>query len=168
MRAEIAVTTPSTILDEMARRQEMIARRAFELFQSHVDFMNAELDDWLTAEREFSTQPDIRFSQTDGRFEIDAALPGVDPKKLEVKVTNEDVIISGERDGAKAEPSSATSTQTAAAAGTMGDGTVRYFASIHLPQPIDPEKVKADYKQGLLHLTAPIVEPKVTTVQVKG
>lgn len=162
MKTEISIAAPSTIFEEVARRQEMVARRAFELFQSHAAFLNLELDDWLNAEREIAAQPDLSLRLVDGRFEIDAALPGVDPKKLEVKVTAEEVLITGERDTPSAVPTNAEQ------AGKASDGVVRYFASIHLPESIEPDKVKADYKHGLLHLTAPLVKPQVATVPVQG
>jgi HSP20 family molecular chaperone IbpA len=162
MKAEIEVATPSTILEEVVRRQGMIARRAFELFQSHSDFMNSELDDWLTAERELSPQPEVTFRQADGCFEIDAALPGVDPKKVEVKVAGEDVLICGEREAGAAD------SPTAATAGRPPDGAVRYFACIHLPQSIQPKKVTANFKKGHLHLTAPIAKPRMTKVEVES
>ncbi len=111
------------------QRQDMIARRAFELFQDHMTSFNAELDDWLKAERELAMPPQIQFRREDGHFEIDAAMPGVDPKKLDVKVTSEDVLITAERETLKPEG------KTAAEAGQTSDGTMRYFSAIHLPEP---------------------------------
>jgi HSP20 family protein len=155
-KAEIAVTNTNSIVDEIMRSQDMIARRAFELFQSHMDSFNAELEDWLMAERELAMPPDVKLRSVDGRFEIDAELPGVDPKKLEVKVTPEDVLISAERELRE-------KTKTSESAGTM-----RYFSTIHLPEPIDPEAVQAHFNKGRLHLTAKIVkaEPKKIDVRV--
>jgi HSP20 family protein len=161
-KAEVAVTNTDSIIDEIMRRQEMIARRAFELFKTHEDMFSADFDDWLQAERELFPQPSIELRKADGHFEIDAALPGVDPKKVDVKVTAEDVLITAEREPTKAEP------MTAASAGMTSDGKVRYFRSIHLPEPIDPNNVKADYKQGLLHLSALIVKPEPRTIEVRG
>ena len=102
-KAEIAVTNTSSIIEEIMRRQDMVARRAFELFQSHMDSFNAELDDWLMAERELAMPPEIQLRRQNGQFEIDAAMPDVDPKKLDVKVTPEDVLISAEREIMKPE-----------------------------------------------------------------
>lgn len=160
-KAEISVTNTDSIVDEIMRRQDMIARRAFELFKAHEELFIADFDDWLQAEKELFPQPSIEVKKMDNRFEIEAALPGADPKKLDVKVTAEDVLITAEREGGKGEP------MTAAAAGTTPDGKVQYFRSIHLPEPIDPNLVKAEFKQGLLHLSAPIakVEPKKIEVR---
>ncbi|MEO8501565.1 MAG: Hsp20/alpha crystallin family protein [Vicinamibacteria bacterium] len=159
-KAEVSITNTDFIVDEIMRRQELIARRAFELFRGHEALFIADFDDWLQAENELFPQPSIDVRKLDNHFEIDAALPGVDPKKLDVKVTAEDVLITGEREAPKAEP------MTAVAAGTTSDGRMQYFRSIHLPEPIDPSRVKAHYKHGHLHVSAPIMklEPKAIEV----
>ena len=159
-KAEVSITNTDSIVDEIMRRQEMIAQRAFELFRSHADSFSADFDDWLQAENELFPQPSIEVRKMNNHFEIDAALPGVDPKKVDVKVTAEDVLITAEREAMKPEPTSA------AAAGATPDGKMQYFRSIHLPEPIDPNNVKADYKQGLLHLSAPIVKSEPRTIEV--
>ncbi len=159
-KASISITDTNSIIDDIMLRQEIVARRAFELFQSHANQFSADLDDWFRAERELFPQPNILLRQADGRFEIDAALPGADPKKVDVKVTAEDLLITAERARPKSE------NVTAAEAATTSDGMVQYFRAIHLPEPIDPDKVKAEYKEGILHLTAPIVKPQGRTVQV--
>ena len=161
-KAEVAVTNTDSIVDEIMRRQEMITQRAFDLFMNHAGQFSAELDDWLQAERELFPQPSIEVRKTNNHFEIDAALPGVDPKKVDVKVTAEDVLITAERQAAGAEPVSAS------AAGTTPDEKVQYFRSIHLPELIDPNHVRADYKHGRLHLSAPIVKSEPRTVQVRS
>jgi HSP20 family protein len=161
-KAEIAVTDTSSIIEEIMRRQDMVARRAFELFQSHMNSFNAELEDWLMAERELAMPPEIQLRRQNGQFEIDAAMPDIDPKKLDVKVTPEDVLITAEREIMKAEG------KTAAEAGKTAEGTMRYFSAIHLPEPIDPGAVEASFKKGVLHLTAKLAktEPKQIDVRV--
>jgi len=161
-KAEVSITKTNSIIYEIMRRQDMIARRAFELFQDHMTSFNAELDDWLKAERELATPPEIRLRRENGHFEIDAAMPDVDPRKLDVKVTPEDVLITAEREIVKPEG------KTAAEAGKTTDGTMRYFSAIHLPEPIDPGGVEASFKKGVLHLTAKLAktEPKNVPVRV--
>jgi HSP20 family protein len=163
-QALVSVTNTNSILDELMSRQEAIAQRAYGLFCGHADRFAADLDDWLQAERELFPEPAIELRKADGHFDIEAALPGVDPKKVDVKVTAEDVLITAvreEREERKEEP------ETAAAAGRAPGGTRRYFRAIHLPEPIDPGQVKADYRQGLLHLTAPIVKAEARTIEVR-
>ncbi len=159
-KAEVSVTNSDSIVDELMRRQEMIAQRAFEIFNGHAHMFNADLDDWLQAERELFPQPSIELRKMNNHFEIEAALPGADPKKVDVKVTAEDVLITAVREAPAKEP------VTAAAAGQTSDGKVQYFQSIHLPEPIDPNQVRASYKHGRLHVSALIVKPEPRTIEV--
>jgi len=161
-KAEVSVTNTDSIVDEIMRRQEIIARRAFDIFNGHAGTFNAEFDDWLQAERELFPQPSIEVRKANNHFEIDAVLPGVDPKKVDVKVTAEDVLITAEREATRAEPMSA------ADAGRTLDGKVQYFRSIHLPELIDPNHVKADYRHGRLHLSALIAKREPRTIEVRG
>lgn len=160
-KAAVSITNTDSIIDEIMRRQEMVARRAFDLFQSHAGEFRDDLADWFRAEEELFPQPSLRFRQADGRFEIEAALPGADPKKVDVKVTGEDLLITAERAKPKPEP------VTAAEAAVAPNGAVQYFRAIHLPEPIDPDKVSAEYKEGMLHLTIPILKARPRTVEVR-
>ena len=146
-KTEITVRHADSIVDDIMQQHEMIRRRAFDLFQGHLDSPFTELEDWLNAERDVSAWPSIDLRQKEDMFEIDAALPGVDPTNLEVKVTNEDVLITAERNG-----KASKGTETGAA--SKPEGAHRMFGAVHLPAPIDPDKVKAEYRHGHLHLTA--------------
>lgn len=157
-KAEVSVTNTDSIVNELMRRQETIAQRAFDIFKSHADAFSAEFDDWLQAERELFPQPSVELRKMNNHFEIDATLPGADPRKVDVKVTAEDVLITAERE--------ARGALTAAAAGKTSDGKVQYFQSIHLPEPIDPNQVRASYKHGRLHLSALIVKSEPRTIEV--
>lgn len=161
-KAEVSVTNSGSIIDEIMRRQEMVAQRAFEIFKSHADAFSADFDDWLQAERELFPQPSIEVRKVNNHFEIDAALPGVDPRKVDVKVTAEDVLITAEREAPRAEM------MTAEAAGRTPDGKAQYFQSIHLPEPIDPSHVRANYKHGRLHVSALIVKSEPRTIEVRS
>jgi len=41
------------------------------------------------------------------------------------------------------------------------------FRSIHFPERIDPGQVKADYKDGLLRITAPVATKTSTKIDIK-
>jgi HSP20 family molecular chaperone IbpA len=44
----------------------------------------------------------------------------------------------------------------------------KVFRSIHLPEQIDPETAKAEYRNGLLRLTASIAKPTTTKIPVQA
>ena len=163
-KTEVAVRRTDSIFDEISLRNEMIRQRAFELFAGRVSGFMSELDDWLNAERELFPAPAIEMREKDGRIEIDADLPGLELRNLDVKVTNEDVLITAQRDEKKAgepgtpnppKPETGDKSETAEKTETM----LRFFQAIHLPVMIDPDATRAEYRKGHLLVTAPIVRP---------
>lgn len=156
-KTELAVTRTESIIDEVSQHFDRIRARAFELFQSRDGSWAGEFDDWLKAERELSIEPAIELKQADGGFEIDALLPGMDPKDLDVQVTAEDVLITGKRPETATAPADRDPMKT----------FERIFCAVHLPSPINPDLVKADYHKGHLHLTAPMMEPMVKKIEVR-
>jgi len=145
-KTELAVKKAESIGHELSQHFEKIRKRAYELFQRRGASNGSELDDWFNAERELSIEPAIELRRADGRFEIDAELPDVGPEDLSVQVTDEDVLI-------QARVARSESTKT-----SKSETLTELFRAVHLPLPINPEAVKADYKNGHLRLTAPIAE----------
>lgn len=160
MAREIAVRRTDSIMDEVERIHEMVRRRAFELFESRGDSLFGEMDDWLNAERELSLQPKLEMHRSDGRFEIEADLPGIDPKDLDVKVSGQDVLITAQRHEAPQNGQAKRSEKPEMKEGAREEGFMKLFGAIHFPEVIDPEAVKAEYRKGHLRVTAPIVKPK--------
>jgi HSP20 family protein len=105
--------------------------------------------------------PSVDISETDGEYQIKAEIPDV--KKEDVKVTLEDGVltIQGERKQEKEEK------------GKKFHRIERSYGSFvrtfSLPDVIDEEKVKAEFKDGVLNLHLPKSEkakPKAIEVKV--
>ncbi len=100
--------------------------------------------------------PAVDIKEEDDRFVIHADVPGVDPKDIEITLDNGTLTIRGER---KLE------TQK------EGDNGYRRVERVHgtfyrrfsLPDTVDPEKVQAKGKDGVLE----VVIPKQAAVQPK-
>ena len=105
--------------------------------------------------------PAVDVSETDGEFHIKAEIPDV--KKEDVKVTLEDGVltIQGQRKQEKEEKS----TKYHRVERTYGS----FVRSFTLPDLVDEEKVKAEFKDGVLKLQLPKSEkakPKAIEVKV--
>jgi HSP20 family protein len=106
--------------------------------------------------------PAVESYAKDGDLHVRVALPGVDPKDVEVTVSDEYLVIRGERKGKTEE---------------NGRGRyVREFAygsferTLALPEGIDPGKVQAKFANGMLDLTMPApvaVVPKKVEIQIE-
>ncbi len=75
-----------------------------------------------------------------------AEIPGVDPKTLDVSATSDTVSIAGER--SPDHPEGASYHRRERDHGTFN-------RSIKLPEAIDPERIKASYKNGVLDIQVP-------------
>jgi len=149
-RNDIEVKKVPTIFEELDRLHQDISRRAYDLFRNSGTAWGGALADWLNAERELIWKPAAELRQTDREFEVRMALSGVDPKDLDVQITPEDLLIKSEGEH-EHKPEAGTVHLCEFASG-------RIFRSIHFPETVDPESAKAEYKNGMLRVTAAIAK----------
>jgi HSP20 family protein len=150
MAGTIAIGKTSSILDELQDMQDRVMRRAYEIFENNGRLFGRDLDDWLQAEQELLWKPAVELCETDKGLLLEAAISGVDPKDLDIEVTPEDIVLKADIQHEHKEEK-----------GTVHIcefQTGKMFRLIHLPKKINPDKVKAEFKNGLLRLTAEIAE----------
>jgi HSP20 family protein len=151
--AEVAVKKTESFWDEIQKMEERVMQRAYDIFQVTGSF-GRDLDNWLAAERELVRKPAIELTEKDNHFEIKVAVAGIDSKDLKVEVTEDDLLVRGE-----------TSTEKKGEKGEVITSEFQsgsLFRSIHLPKKVDPDKVKAELKNGVLTVTAPLAEESKT------
>src|SRR5262245_39760895 len=150
MTESVAIRKTSSVFDDINQIQDRIMRRAYEIFEHSGRAFGHETENWLQAEQELLWKPSIELREKEGELVLEAALSGVDPKNIDVEVTPDDIILKAEIEHHH----------------TDQKGTIhicefkagKMFRSIHLPTKINPDKVKAECKNGLLRLTAQIAE----------
>lgn len=105
--------------------------------------------------------PPVDIFETENDIVLKAELPGVDPKDVEVKVEDNTLYLKGERKFEK-EVKDESYHRIERSYGS-------FARSFSLPNSINAEKVKAEYKDGLLMLTLPKREeakPKTIKIDV--
>ena len=150
MADAVAIHKSSSIFDQMLDMQDRIMRRAYEIFEQNGRSFGNDVNDWLIAERELCWKPAVEVSEKDGTLQIEAAVSGVEAKDIDLQVTPEQIVVRSNIEHQHKE----------------GKGLVHYcefergnmFRSIKLPKKIDPDKVKAEFKNGLLRVSAQVVE----------
>ena len=150
MAESVAVRKLSSIFDEMNQMQDRVMRRAYDLFEKNGRLFGRDLDDWLQAERELFWKPAMELREADGEFVLEVAVPGVDPKDVDIQVTPEDIVLKADIQH-KHEEKKGTVHICEFQSGRM-------FRSVHIPKRINPDTVKAEIKNGLLTLKAEIAE----------
>lgn len=91
--------------------------------------------------------PAVDIYEQDGNIVLKAELPGVDPKQVDVRLENNTLTLSGERK-VDNEVKQESYHRVERAYGS-------FTRSFTLPSTVDQEKIKADYKDGVLKVTLP-------------
>jgi HSP20 family protein len=126
------------------------------LFQDSVSRLLSE-----PASRPWSPAVDI--AETENELVLKADLPEVDPKAVEVQLENGTLTLKGERKFEE-QKNGRGYHRIERAYGSF----VRAFS---LPDTVDAEKVKADYKAGVLTITLPkkeVAKPKSVKVEISN
>jgi HSP20 family protein len=91
--------------------------------------------------------PAVDVVESDKAYEITADLPGMDEKSIEIKVTDGVMTIKGEKQEEKEEKKKDYYLQER----SFGS----FQRSFELPETVDPEKIEASFKKGVLIVTLP-------------
>jgi HSP20 family protein len=108
-----------------------------------------------------SWAPAVDILEQDGNIVLKAELPGVDPKDVDVRVENNTLTLKGERK-ADHEVKKENYHRVERSYGT-------FTRSFSLPNVVDTEKIKAEYRDGVLNVTLPTKEeakPKQISINV--
>jgi HSP20 family protein len=100
-------------------------------------------EDWVGG----SWAPAVDIYEQNGNIVLKAELPGVDPKDVDVRVENNILTLRGERK-LDNEVKRENYHRVERAYGS-------FTRSFTLPNVVDTEKIKAEYKDGLLRMTLP-------------
>lgn len=127
------------------------------------DFIEKFFYGWPSYEGEtdVSWTPRVDVHETDKEIYMDVELPGMDKKDIKVDIKNGVLTISGERKEER-ERKDKDITRRERHYG-------RFERSFTLPETVNPDKISADYENGLLKLTLPKTEeavPKEITINV--
>lgn len=137
-------------LDRLARMREEM-ERVFESTVGASAVSPASLSRW---------NPAVNVYQDKDHFTVVAELPGLKKEEIEISLQDATLTLSGER---KHEGSSEQGFLTERFYG-------KYQRSLTLPAAVDPDKVKASYKDGLLQVVLPkadAAKPKQIEVALK-
>jgi len=99
---------------------------------------------WPWAETRRARWPLVESFVKDGQLHVRSDLPGVDPKDVEVSLSDDTLTIRGER---KAEHEGPATREI-----VYG----RFERTMAVPEGVDPDKVTARYANGVLEVTLPL------------
>lgn len=89
--------------------------------------------------------PLVNFSEDDGNLFVDALLPGVDPKNIDLSVVRNSITISGERKPFEEQKGQIVHRSE------LGSGN--FSRTLELPVDINPDRIKAECKDGIMQIS---------------
>jgi HSP20 family protein len=148
-----------SLLDEIEATQRRVATRAVEIFRERGGRLGQALDDWLKAERETIWRPALEVRRTTDAFVVEAAVAGVDPKQFDVRVTPTELLLAADVHHVDREQ------EGEVVLCEFVNGPL--FRTYRFPEPIDPARVSAEYRNGILRVTAPLAHP-ATRIKIQA
>jgi HSP20 family protein len=138
---------PTTL--DLLRPFESLRREMNHLFDDFGPFGRSlfGLEPQTAREAAFSVAPRVDVVERDKEYEITAELPGIDERDVEVKVSNGTLTIRGEKKEQKEEK-----TKDFYLSERRYGSFQRSFA---MPDGVDPEKIEATFKKGVLSVLIP-------------
>jgi len=128
---------------------DVIARRAFDIFESRGRSPGHDQEDWFRAESELLHPVPLNATESSGEYIVRCEVPGFDSKDLEVIVGPLRMAISSKREATKNEEDGEMICSESRAG--------RIFQILDLPSIVDPSKVSAVIKDGVLIVHLPKV-----------
>jgi HSP20 family protein len=102
--------------------------------------------------------PAIEVSEREGQIQVQAELPGMRPEDVKVEITDDAVVIQGERKEEREENQ-----------GGMYRSERRYghfYREIPLPEGANPEQARAQFNNGVLEITVPVSQQSSNRRQI--
>jgi HSP20 family molecular chaperone IbpA len=106
-----------------------------------------------------SSAPGMRMQMVVSLFVVEAAVAGIAPNQFDVQVTPTEVVLAAPVHHSDREQ------EGEVLLCEFANGPL--FRSYRFPEPVDPARVSAEYRNGLLRLTAPLAQ-RVTKVGVQA
>jgi HSP20 family protein len=146
-RPPVRAGKTESITERIERIYDNISRRAYDLFERDGRKDGNDVRHWLEAEKEFLYPARVSMEETETEFEVRAEVPDFTASDIEVNVEPRRLTISGKRESKKE---------------TRADGSLyteessnELFRAIELPSEVNPTKVSATLKDGVLDIQIP-------------
>jgi len=147
----LKLVPPADLFDRVQQLTDLIARRAFEIFDGNGRIFGRDWEDWFQAESELLHPVHIDVAESGGDLIVRAEVPGFTDKELDISLEGRRLTITGKRE-TKEERKEKKTIYTERCSNQI-------LRVIDLPVDVDKEKAAATLKDGMLELKVPKAAP---------
>ncbi len=147
---KVRVPTVDDVRAEYDRIVAPVRQRAYELFLRRGGGFGRDLDDWLEAERELIGVPRVDLGETNGEFVMQVGVPGFNAGQIDICASDSELLVFADAYRHRLEEGALLHLSE-----LSRDCAVRM---ITFPKTIEPEKVKAELRDGLLRVSTSVAE----------
>jgi HSP20 family protein len=141
--------------DFMPTPTDLFRMTPFSLMRRITDEMDRAYHELTTNPRNAATwAPAVEVSERDGKYVVRAELPGVKPADVKLEMTDEALVIEGERKSENQE------TETKGGVHLTERQYGRFYRSIPVPEGVNIEEARARFENGVLEVTVPVREQR--------
>jgi HSP20 family protein len=155
---QLVTRSHEEISNRLSELYNVIARRAFDIFESRGRSPGHDQEDWFRAESELLHPVPLNLTESNGAYIVRGEVPGNDSQDLEVIVEPLRIAISSKREATQDEEKGEMICSESRAD--------RTFQILDLPSIVDPSKVTAVLKDEVLIVDLPKVH-KVEEVHLE-
>ena len=144
---EIVERSSEEIFNQFSQMHELIARRAFEIFESNGGSPGHDLEDWFRAESELLRPVPLNVIELNGEYVVRAEVPGFGGRDIKISVEPRCLAVSGKLQ-TNEEGENGRLIRSAWCANQI-------LRTLDLPSDVDTSTVSASVQDGILtvHLT---------------
>src|SRR5713101_9864708 len=143
---EMLMLVPGDPFIELGREiNDLIARRAYELYESGGSAHGHDRENWLQAESEILFNAPVDIRETESAVTIRVDVPGFRENDLEVRIAPRRLYITGQRPKASEQQEGKTVYSERRSR--------RIFRVLDLPSQTDPDLTEATLSGGILEIT---------------
>ena len=130
---------------------DLVARRAYDIFENNGRGFGRDLEDWFKAESELLHPVHLDVVEAEGALTVRAEVPGFNADEIEVSVEPRRLTITGKRESRSEQKKGRT---------VYSDRCSNQFLRVvDLPAEVEATKVTAALKNGVLELELPKAAP---------
>ena len=144
---EIVERSSEEIFNQFSQMHELIARRAFEIFESNGGSPGHDLEDWLRAESELLRPVPLNVIELNGEYVVRAEVPGFGGRDIKISVEPRCLAVSG-----KLQTNEEGENGRLIRSAWCGN---QVFRTLDLPSDVDTSTVSASVQDGILTVHLP-------------